>query len=305
MTDILQTYIVFLGWSPVEVAVFSWRCSCPVRKVASAFVRQVKPLRLSSAPLLPPSPFLPILDPLLDPLSARLVTAVDVPAMDVRGLPDHLWQECAGHAKIRTMARHHHIFEHVFGSAGNGIAALNKKGLLNTASAKNLTVSYGPDLATDTVHRGNILAAAQTAEPPALDFSVGDGELYTVLMVSPDGVRGNESECFAHWVMTNVSDPSNLASASCAAEYTPAIPLKGTGYHRYVFVLLQQHMGAEVDLGSASSVSERFVCVPTLISEQKMRLRGLAFFQSTWDKTVDANWTKVTGASTERSSRFV
>ena len=198
------------------------------------------------------------------------------------------------------MARHHHIFEHVFGSAGNGTPALNKKGLLNTASAKNLTVSYGPDLATETVHRGNILAAAQTAEPPALDFSVGEGELYTVMMVSPDGVRGNESECFAHWVMTNVSDPSDLASASCAAEYTPAIPPKGTGYHRYAFVLLQQHMGSEVDLGSASSVSDRFVCVPTLMKEQKMKLRGLAFFQSTWDKSVDANWTKVTGASAKK-----
>ena len=154
---------------------------------------------------------------LLFPSLSRPLITVDVPAMDVRGLPDHFWQECSGHSRTRGMARHHHIFEHVFGSAGNGTPALNKKGLLNTASAKNLTVSYGPDLATETVHRGNILAAAQTAEPPALDFSVGEGELYTVMMVSPDGVRGNESECFAHWVMTNVSDPSDLASASCAA----------------------------------------------------------------------------------------
>lgn len=240
--------------------------------------------------------------PLIGPFSTSTfalvvhTTAVEIPAMDVRGLPDQFWQECAGHARVRTMARHHHIYEHVFEPSGEG-EAMETKRLMSASAAKNLNVSYGPDLATDNVHRGNILAAAQTSEPPRLNFSVGNGELYTVLMVSPDGLRGNGSEVLAHWVLTNVKDSADLASASCAAEYLPAIPLKGTGYHRYAFVLLQQHMSSELDLGSASSLTDRFVCVPTLMSEHRMKLRGLSFFQSTWDKSVDGNWENLVSSS--------
>jgi hypothetical protein len=114
--------------------------------------------------------------------------------MDLRSLPDELWQECSGDARMRNMARHHHIFQHVFGQPTD-------KGLMSRSTTKNLTVSYGADLASEQVHRGNIMAAGTAAEPPTLAFSSEADELYTVMMVSPDGSRGEGTEVFAHWIV--------------------------------------------------------------------------------------------------------
>jgi phosphatidylethanolamine-binding protein (PEBP) family uncharacterized protein len=69
------------------------------------------------------------------------------------------------------------------------------------SSTKNLSVSYGADRATEQVHRGNIMVAATTSTPPSVHFSTEADELYTVLMVTPDGVRGEGGEVFAHWIV--------------------------------------------------------------------------------------------------------
>ena len=56
---------------------------------------------------------------------SSLISAVQVPPMDLRMLPDDLWRECSGDARMRNMARHHHIFQHVFGQS-------NEKGLVRS-----------------------------------------------------------------------------------------------------------------------------------------------------------------------------
>ena len=127
-------------------------------------------------------------------------------------------------------------------------------------------------------------------EPAYLQVSIVFGLCFAtfIFCVSNDDTFDWTLPALPVFHRSNVSNCNDLTAASCAAAYVPPMPLKGTGFHRYVFVLLEQN--GIVDLGTKDQLRERFICTRTLMKEHKMGLKSLAFFQSTWDNTVVNTW---------------
>jgi large subunit ribosomal protein L38 len=142
------------------------------------------------------------------------------------------------------------------------------------------------------VHRGNVLAAAATAAPPTVWFDTSEDpdDLYTLMMVSPDGIDGADDEVFVHWMVSDVATGDAAGSGAAGHSYLPASPAKSTGFHRYVFALFKQerkqHGGPDTNGGAAAGDTGRMVSVPALMEKNGLSLAGLAFFQSTWDESV-------------------
>jgi large subunit ribosomal protein L35 len=60
-------------------------------------------------------------------------------------------------------------------------------------------------------------------------------KLYTVIMHDPDAPAGNH----LHWVIINIPG-NNTNSGNTLLDYKGPAPPKGSGTHRYIFILLEQ-----------------------------------------------------------------
>ncbi|XP_015923065.1 protein D2 [Parasteatoda tepidariorum] len=83
-----------------------------------------------------------------------------------------------------------------------------------------------------------------TSNPPKVDFSANENELYTLLMIDPDAPTPfNHSLAFVrHWVVVNI--PGNTINYGFVnTDYMQPHPEKGgdhTHYHRYTFLIYKQ-----------------------------------------------------------------
>ncbi|KAJ7171718.1 phosphatidylethanolamine-binding protein [Mycena crocata] len=95
---------------------------------------------------------------------------------------------------------------------------------------------------------GNYLTPQQTRVPPKLYANVfhTDVRLYTMLLVDPD-VPDEENQTFTtflHWLKPNIplsaTHTGRIPLLNTHTRYIPPHPQRGTPYHRYVLLLLQQ-----------------------------------------------------------------
>ncbi|XP_054286026.1 uncharacterized protein LOC129002333 [Macrosteles quadrilineatus] len=88
--------------------------------------------------------------------------------------------------------------------------------------------------ANNIVDYGNELTPTQVKLPPVVDYWADRDSWFLLSMVDPDA-----STQFLHWLVGNI--PGNdVASGDNLAEYVGSGPPKGTGLHRYVFLLYKQ-----------------------------------------------------------------
>jgi large subunit ribosomal protein L35 len=73
-------------------------------------------------------------------------------------------------------------------------------------------------------------------------------------------------------------------------QYTPPHPQKGTKYHRYTTVILEQPNG-KIEL-SPSIESKRFD-TRQLIQQHQLVPRGISFFREVWDEDVSRIYTDI------------
>lgn len=144
------------------------------------------------------------------------------------------WLRTLGPHHKKQIAEHYGIFEHLY-REGFFIPYLDLEILYELNND-----SYLP------VCTGNVIKPAEANQAPIVNFESDDDSLWTLALTSLDGhLTENEKE-YVHWLVANI--PGNyVEKGDVLAEYLQPFPLKGTGYHRYVFVLYKQDGRLEYD----------------------------------------------------------
>lgn len=93
-----------------------------------------------------------------------------------------------------------------------------------------------------SVNLGNELTPSQVKDKPTVEYEADKEKLYTLIMCDPDAPsRANPTfrEAY-HWGVINIPG-SDISSGKEIVEYIGSGPPKGTGLHRYVFVVYEQN----------------------------------------------------------------
>jgi hypothetical protein len=91
---------------------------------------------------------------------------------------------------------------------------------------------------------GATLTPRQVHEQPDVDWSAEDSDYYTLVLTDPDAPSRADPSLreYVHWVRTNIPG-SDMPNGETLFGYVGAGPPKGTGLHRYAFLLYRQPYG--------------------------------------------------------------
>jgi phosphatidylethanolamine-binding protein len=98
------------------------------------------------------------------------------------------------------------------------------------------------------VQSGNELTPTNVKDQPTLTWDAEDGAYYTVIMTDPDAPNRAEPKYreVRHWLVVNVPG-SKVAEGKALFEFIGSGPPKGSGLHRYVFLVYKQPGLLETD----------------------------------------------------------
>ncbi|XP_062704997.1 protein D3-like isoform X1 [Aedes albopictus] len=139
---------------------------------------------------------------------------------------------------------------------------------------------------------GNRLTPTQTRTVPSLSFNTNERSFYTLLMIDPDTPSRDDPRDreFVHWVVGNIQG-NDLDRAETLVEYVGAVPPKGSGMHRFVFLLYEHenrlNFTTEVRLSNRCRNPRRYFSTRNFA--QKYGLTNLwagNFFQAQYDDYV-------------------
>ncbi|KJH53049.1 phosphatidylethanolamine-binding protein [Dictyocaulus viviparus] len=161
--------------------------------------------------------------------------------------------------------------------------------VIHTAPSKTVKAVYEGGV---EVSLGNVLTPTQVKNPPNLTWDVDPGALYTVIFTDPDAPSRKEATFreWHHWLVVNV--PGNdISKGDVLSEYVGSGPPKGTGLHRYVFLVYKQsgritdsehgHLTNRSGEGRGGFKTEKFVTKHKLGTP----IAG-NFYQAEWDDYV-------------------
>ncbi|GAB0097632.1 hypothetical protein DMENIID0001_132940 [Sergentomyia squamirostris] len=139
-----------------------------------------------------------------------------------------------------------------------------------------------------SVHFGNVLQPIDVRLPPAITWpNKGPTSYYTLVMTDPDAGEVSEVK---HWIVGNI--PGNSVwRGETIAEYVGSAPPFGTGRHRYIFLVFEQHFGRIQFLEPYSAVLD-FSFRPYFSVQQFANKYQLGspiagnFFYASWDYSV-------------------
>ncbi|CAG2176541.1 unnamed protein product [Oppiella nova] len=138
---------------------------------------------------------------------------------------------------------------------------------------------------------GNELAPKLVKDIPELRWPTEEGALYTLCMTDPDAPTRTDPKNgeFKHWLVINIPG-LDIQSGKTLAGYIGSGPPRGSGLHRYIFVVYRQPGTLDI---SGKCVSNR-----DLEGRHKFKIRDFArnhglgepiagnFFQAKWDSYV-------------------
>ncbi|XP_055849025.1 protein D3-like [Episyrphus balteatus] len=130
------------------------------------------------------------------------------------------------------------LFGYTFGNENLVKSKMEEYGVVpdvvNEAPKELLEVIYSKDVMADL---GNELTPKQVKYIPELDWNADENSLYTILLTDPDA-PGKFSE-FRHWLIVNIPG-KDISKGKIIYDYVGAGPPKGTGLHRYIFLVFKQ-----------------------------------------------------------------
>ncbi|CAH0702413.1 unnamed protein product [Spodoptera exigua] len=188
------------------------------------------------------------------------------------------WLNTLGPQHKKQIADHYGIFEHLYGE-GYFIPYLNLEVLYDLKNG-----SYLP------VYTGNDIKPAEALEYPIVNYESDPDSLWTLALTSLDGHLTEGDKEYVHWLVANIPGNS-IEKGDTIVEYLQPIPLKGTGYHRYAYVLYKQDGNINYDVTKVTATSpledRTFVTREWYQKYQdNITPAGLAFFQTNWDISV-------------------
>ncbi|KPI92839.1 39S ribosomal protein L38, mitochondrial, partial [Papilio xuthus] len=188
------------------------------------------------------------------------------------------WLQTLGPNHKKQIAEHYGIYEHLYGE-GYFVPHVNLDIHYDLKNGLNLPV-----------YTGNVIKPAEAGEQPSVAYESDDNVLWTLVLTSLDGHLTENDKEYVHWLVANIPS-NNIEKGDTIVEYLRPFPLKGTGYHRYVFVLYKQTEKISYNLKNVTSSSpledRTFVTRDWYQKHQdSITPSGLAFYQSDWDYTV-------------------
>ncbi|XP_045494663.1 39S ribosomal protein L38, mitochondrial [Colias croceus] len=189
-----------------------------------------------------------------------------------------VWLETLGPQHKKQIADHYAIFDHLYGE-GYFIPFLN------------LEVFYDlKDGSCLPVYAGNVIKPAEALEPPVVSYEADGDSLWTLVLTSLDGHLTESDKEYVHWLVANIPG-KDIGKGDTIVDYLQPFPLKGTGYHRYVFVLYKQDGKVSYELSkvtSKSALEDRTFVTRDWYKQYQDNITpaGLAFYQCDWDLTV-------------------
>ncbi|XP_055031582.1 large ribosomal subunit protein mL38 isoform X3 [Misgurnus anguillicaudatus] len=187
------------------------------------------------------------------------------------------WEKSNGPYHIQRLAEHYGIYKDLFPMA-------------YFVPRVMLRVAYGDDSNT-VVHYGNCLTPNQATQAPQISFEAEKDSLWTLLLTSPDEHLMDSEQEYLHWLVGNIPGNS-VMSGEDICHYISPFPAKGTGFHRYVFILFKQdvpvNFSSHLRPSPCYCLKQRTFRTLDFYREyqDKITPAGLAFFQSQWDESV-------------------
>ncbi|XP_023950915.1 protein D2-like [Bicyclus anynana] len=110
--------------------------------------------------------------------------------------------------------------------------------VLTIAPSELLNIQYPSGVSVDMAKE---LTPTQVKDKPSVKWAAKDSEYYTLALVDPDA-PSRENPKFRewhHWLVGNIFG-SDTNKGETLSDYIGSGPPKGTGLHRYVFLLFKQ-----------------------------------------------------------------
>ncbi|XP_056626974.1 39S ribosomal protein L38, mitochondrial [Triplophysa dalaica] len=187
------------------------------------------------------------------------------------------WEKSNGPYHIQRVAEHYGVYKDLFPMA-------------YFVPRVMLRVTYG-DNSDAVVHYGNHLTPTQAAQAPQISYEAEENSLWTLLLTSPDEHLMDGEQEYLHWLVGNI--PGNaVMSGEEICHYISPFPTRGTGFHRFIFILFKQDgpVDFSTDQRTAPCYCLKQRTFRTLDFYRKhqdvITPAGLAFHQSQWDQSV-------------------
>ncbi|KAK3595323.1 hypothetical protein CHS0354_004478 [Potamilus streckersoni] len=112
--------------------------------------------------------------------------------------------------------------------------------IIDKAPTRQLKLLYG----SIDVLSGMVLTPSQVKDRPKVEYEAEKEEFYTLIMNDPDAPSRKDPVMgeWHHWLVTNIPG-ADVSKGEEVTQYVGAGPPKGTGLHRYVFLLYKQPKG--------------------------------------------------------------
>ncbi|GJQ88323.1 hypothetical protein Trydic_g223 [Trypoxylus dichotomus] len=111
--------------------------------------------------------------------------------------------------------------------------------VIDTVPAEVAEVNYPSGV---KVELGNVLTPTQVKDIPSVKWTADQSALYTLCMTDPDAPSRKEPKFreWHHWLVGNIPG-GDVSKGETLSEYVGSGPPKGTGLHRYVFLIYKQN----------------------------------------------------------------
>ncbi|KAG4074379.1 hypothetical protein HA402_008788 [Bradysia odoriphaga] len=199
------------------------------------------------------------------------------------------WLSSNGQRHIKEIASHYGVFEHLFGKYAYFLPRVP------------LTIKY-PVNETDylPVYYGNLLKPSEAAKQPEVSFDSNinltrdkqpsKDTLWSLVLTNPDGHHNDSEQEYVHWFISNIPN-GDVSKGETIVPYIQPFPVKGTGYHRHIFVLYKQEKKLDFSKYKVNKIndlaSRTFKTFDFYKSHQDdITPAGLAFFQSSWEQSL-------------------
>nr|AEE62465.1 unknown [Dendroctonus ponderosae] len=140
------------------------------------------------------------------------------------------------------------------------------------------------------VSLGNEIARVDVREAPQVTFKADAKDFYTLQFVDPDAPsRTNATKrSVNHWLVVNIP-ASDVSKGQTLTEYLGSGPPKGSGLHRYIFLLYRQpgRLTFDEKLISSKELTGRPLHSAQKFAEKyKLELQAGNFYQAQYDDSV-------------------
>lgn len=175
-----------------------------------------------------------------------------------------------------ALFNHFHIFDDLFGAN------------VFFHNTQRMTISFPTN---DVVYSGNVIPAVATNQKPNVDIeSIGDG-FNTLLALNLDGNPYILNSEILHWMVANIKDADNTSKGEEIVPYMQALPFRGSGFHRFVFLLFRHHKKLDFTRYglNGSSLFDRTFLLRKFYKENEDDITpsAVSFSQVTWDISVN------------------